>query len=128
MSHWSGLRPLASATLGISCCCPVSWRFYSFGFESLCALQQFIDGVDLGLGLTIQKTIHCLNIHAAISLKGALCRGHGALHNVWVPALNNFVILYNINTGTCYHMLYGTHGYKELHMHCFNHSTLKETE
>ena len=38
MSHWSGLRPLASATLLILsphwdtswiCCCPVSWRFYS---------------------------------------------------------------------------------------------------
>ena len=41
MSHWSGLRPLASATLSIldphqnsswiSCCCPVSWRSCSFG-------------------------------------------------------------------------------------------------
>jgi len=40
-AHWSGLRPLASATLSIlyphwgsshtSCCCPVSWRSCSFG-------------------------------------------------------------------------------------------------
>ena len=41
MSHWSGSRPLDSATLSIldphqdsswiSCCCPVPWRSCSFG-------------------------------------------------------------------------------------------------
>lgn len=40
-SHWSGSRPLVSATLSmlglywdsswLSCCCPVLWKFYSFG-------------------------------------------------------------------------------------------------
>ena len=44
MTSWSGMRPLVSATLSIldphwdsswiSCCCPVSWRSCSFGFES----------------------------------------------------------------------------------------------
>ena len=41
MSHWSGLRPLASATLYIldsnrdSCCCAVSWRSCRFGCAGL---------------------------------------------------------------------------------------------
>lgn len=45
MSHWSGLRPLASATASIlgsywdfsslSCCCSVSWRSWSFGSAGL---------------------------------------------------------------------------------------------
>ena len=70
--HWSGLRPLASATLSIldphqdsswiSCCCPVSWRSCSFRYVGLglfmhpvvlgwgrCWVGQLI-ALDLGLG------------------------------------------------------------------------------
>ena len=41
VSHWSGLRPLACATPSIphqdspQSCCPMSWRFYSFGSSGL---------------------------------------------------------------------------------------------
>ena len=48
MTHQSGTRPLASATLSIldphwgssqlSCCCPVSWRSFSFGCVGPCPL------------------------------------------------------------------------------------------
>ena len=58
---WPGTRPLPSGTLSIpqphwdsswvSCCYPVSWRSYSFGSVELAlsSLQQFIDGVDVGV-------------------------------------------------------------------------------
>ena len=48
MTYWSGMRPLPSAVLSrlepyldshqISCCCPVSWRSYSFGSVGSVAL------------------------------------------------------------------------------------------
>jgi hypothetical protein len=57
MSHWSGLRPLASATPSvldpnqdysqISCCWPLSWRSYKFGSVGLtpsCALTVHRQG------------------------------------------------------------------------------------
>ena len=57
MTPWSGMRPLASATLSVleprwnsshvPYCCPVSWRFYSFGTAH--TLQWFIDGVHVGV-------------------------------------------------------------------------------
>lgn len=63
MAPWSGKKPLASGTLSIMkphfwgsswICwyCPVSWRSYSFDLLDwpLHALQQFINGADVGLG------------------------------------------------------------------------------
>jgi hypothetical protein len=62
MSHWSGSRPLVSATLSIlgpqwdssqiSCCYGVSRRPWSFGSAGPASytLQQFKDGVDVGVG------------------------------------------------------------------------------
>ena len=62
VSHWSGLRPLASATLSIldphwdssqiSCCCqchgdPVVLDLQN---QPLHVLQHFMDGVDIGVG------------------------------------------------------------------------------
>ena len=62
MSHWSGMRPLASATPSvldphwvfsqISWLCPVSWRSCSLYLQNwpLHRLQQFIGRVDVGVG------------------------------------------------------------------------------
>lgn len=61
MIHWSGLRLLASDTLStlephwdsswIFSCCPLSWRFCTFGSLPLCtAVHRQVDVVGVGLG------------------------------------------------------------------------------
>jgi hypothetical protein len=61
MTHWSGSRPLSSATIleihwdssWISCCCPVLWRSCSFGSVGLAlssVLRQLLHGIDVWNG------------------------------------------------------------------------------
>jgi hypothetical protein len=64
MSHWSGLRPLSSATPSIvnphwdssrtSCRCPVSWRCWGFEFAAL-TLSPAVHGLGRCWGGTSQS-------------------------------------------------------------------------
>ena len=122
LSHWSVSRPLASVTLSIldphldsswiSCCCPMYWKYYSFGSVGLSlsyVLHQFLDGVDVGVGqhwALVIKYIKCFTfhlLHNKYSSHTALNRGwtHVCMDGLWKEK--------NILAQTCVFFVYEWH-------------------